>query len=230
LVLCPSKTHAGFIELLLAYRDQLEETGNLPFFDREALASISRRNSSSNSNGALQSPRSATPGLSSDNFFSYSMMDPAVYPHSNAHQGFNYYLPDNQFNAPDMGLEFVPRTEKKLARERPDITIQTSSEAKKPRYSLGKPPLPPNLTSYFSHSNTVTSLNDDFSGLFAPTQGSFPSFDIVEATKLYERNYGNEHEQFFNDFENNYLTKDDTLPDLGPFYQPLNVNGIDFTL
>lgn len=157
-------------------------------------------------------------------------MNPAVYSHENMQHNLFFSSPALQFEASDSGLEYLPRTEKKAIRQRPDLSINTFGDTKKPRYSYGKPPLPPNMNSHFSHSNTVTSLNDDFSALFAPTQLDFPSLDIIEATKLQNLNYGNQQEALFNEFERKFLSKDDTLPDLGPFYQPLNVNGFDFTI
>ncbi|KAJ3353515.1 hypothetical protein HDU91_005885 [Kappamyces sp. JEL0680] len=247
LVLAPAKTHGGFVEMLLVYRNQLADNGELPPFVKDGH-SLSKKSSQTSStigiNSDVFSPGLASPFLFSpfqDDVFTFgstmTLMDNIpthVHPELIFGQDSSSLLQSYGMDSQSSGNTSV--SVKRVVRKKPSLSVHTARDqgpyenAKKSRYTLSsKPPLAPFGHPGYQSATTMTNLNEDLNGLhimFSPPVESFPmlpSADIMEATKLQYHSYS-----LVNPFEPR-LSKEDTLPDLGPLYQPLSYQFGDLT-
>jgi len=231
-VLAPNKTHGGFVEVLLAHRLALAESGQLIPFEKERFASDAMKKPSTKQ---AKKPFGSDVTMSiSQNMFAlnpnYTLLN--LFPSNQIGTDLVFGQDSSQdsfgersafsLNSFDSQGSVLP---KKLSRN-VDLTIQTGDDlrAKRLRYTYEKAAPYPTPSPYLNHATTLNNLNDELNGLnmfYAPTEECFPSPDIYEATKL--NNLPVQQNMGFEFNFNHDLQKEQTLPDLGPLYQPISL-------
>lgn len=158
LVLCPAKSHGGFVEMLLVYRNFLAASGTLPPFSKDSISFLS-------------SP-------SSSPAFDFSSIEDNMY-------GSGYGISESTLSAQPI-FSAYGELQSHLSKKprRTTLTIKTKKASKKSRYSYSsQAPVSANDAFY---SSPVTNLNNDLNNLyFSPNtpadNTSYPSPDILEA-------------------------------------------------
>jgi len=232
-LLCPNKTHGGFVELLLLYRNYLESIGQLPLFDKDCVASMSRRSSgiSGNSESNLGSPSETGFGMSADSLFSYGQYNTVSNPL------FSHSTPEFNFVSGDTNNDlyshlYSSKGQLDRLRSRRNVTGSLSDPKNRGNTygSISSRPskkyattstLTADITSppHFAlqPATTVNNISENLSqNLFASLHYNSPKTTHDNAAKMFR--------------VDDEISKEDTLLDLGPLYQSLSFNGYNFEL
>ena len=224
LILAPSKTHGGFVELMLLYRNKLAESGQLPVFEAKMIESSPKKisSSSSSSSGATSkrnSKRAASDAGNSTfptpplfNFAStMTLNDQMVIDASSYSYAMN--------GTPAFDSEASFYTNSSHIGSAPFAFHNLSNDVAKEGY--------PDLTSnpIYASAETVHNFDDVLNTLAAP---------LIDTNYFPMEQFMDQHQavSFLNAASYAYPQKpqqmqepqENYLPDLGPFYQPVSYN------